>query len=70
MTRSYRCPSDIYPSLTYDDGPAAIAWLCRAFGFTKRFEVIGPDQQVDPEGRLWYFGNYRPGEFWDASAPR
>lgn len=143
MPTSYRCPSDIYPSLTYDDAPAAIAWLCRAFGFTKRFEVFGSDQQVehaelsfgtgvvmvsspkaqdhrtsprqlagitqalsvyvadpdahhdvavaagarvvrplqteeygargymalDPEGQLWYFGNYRPGEFWDASAP-
>jgi uncharacterized glyoxalase superfamily protein PhnB len=18
----------------------------------------------DPEGQLWYFGNYRPGEYW------
>lgn len=21
---------------------------------------------LDPEGHLWYFGNYRPGEYWDA----
>ena len=21
---------------------------------------------VDPEGHMWYFGNYRPGEYWDA----
>lgn len=134
----YRSPSDIYPSLTYDDAPSAIAWLCRAFGFTKRFVVAGPDNRVehselsygtgvvmvnspkpadrlvspkalagtaqslsvfvadpdahhqlavasgarvvrelrteeygargymalDPEGHLWYFGNYRPGTYW------
>lgn len=138
MTGVDRSPSDIYPSLTYDDAAAAIDWLCRAFGFTKRFVVAGEagriehselsigtgvvmigspkaeDQRVspnalagtaqalsvfvadpdahhqvavahgarivrdlrteeygargymarDPEGHLWYFGNYRPGGFW------
>src|SRR5262245_9132636 len=34
--------SNIYPSLTYDDAPAAIEWLCRAFGFEKRLVVPGP----------------------------
>ena len=131
-------PSDVYPGLTYDDAPAAIDWLCRAFGFTKRFVVPGPNGRVehseltlgtgvimvgspkpgegrvspkalsgtahvlsvfvadpdahhavavaagaqvvrplatedygargymarDPEGHLWYFGTYRPGEYW------
>ena len=33
--------SDIYPSLCYEDAPAAIAWLCRAFGFTERLVVSG-----------------------------
>jgi len=130
--------SDIYPSLTYDDAPAAIDWLCRAFGFTKRLVVPGEDGSIvhselslgnavvmvsspkaefnrvgpraaqglsmalslyvedpdthhavamaagakparplqdeeygargymveDPEGHLWYFGNYRPGGYW------
>lgn len=139
MTEPYRTPSDIYPGLTYDDAPAAIDWLCRAFGFTRRFVVSGPDGRVehselslgtgvvmvgspkpedgrvgpralagaaqvlsvfvsdpdahhdvavaagarivrplrtedygargymaqDPEGHLWYFGNYRPGEYWE-----
>jgi uncharacterized glyoxalase superfamily protein PhnB len=125
MSEPYRSPSDI-------------DWLCRAFGFTKRFVVPGPDHQIehselslgtgvvmvsspksedhrvspqafsgaaqalsvfvadpdahhevavaagarvvrplrteeygargymalDPEGHLWYFGNYRPGEYW------
>jgi uncharacterized glyoxalase superfamily protein PhnB len=131
-------PSDIHPGLTYDDAPAAIEWLCQAFGFTKRFVVPGPNGRVehselsfgtgvvmlsspkpedrrvspkalpgvaqvlsvfvedpdahhavavaagaqvvhplttedygargymarDPEGHLWYFGNYRPGAYW------
>ena len=39
-------PSNIYPALTYDDAPAAIAWLCRAFGFQKRLVVPGPDGSV------------------------
>ena len=140
MASTYRSPSDIYPSLTYDDAPAAIDWLCRAFGFTKRFVVPGPGGRVehselslgtgvvmigspkpeygwlspkaaggasqaisvcvddpdahhaiavaagaqvvrelrteeygargymarDPEGHLWYFGTYRPGEYWES----
>jgi len=140
MPKPTYTPSDIHPSLTYDDAPAAIDWLCRAFGFTKRFVVSGPNNRiehselslgtgvvmvsspkpedrrvspralagsaqalsvfvadpdahhktavaagariirplqdeeygarvymaVDPEGHMWYFGNYRPGEYWDA----
>lgn len=130
--------SDIHPCLTYDNAQAAIEWLCRVFGFTKRFVVPGPDGRVehselslgtgvimvsspkpedrragprslpaysqalsvyvadpdlhyaraveagaqvirplrteeygargygvlDLEGHPWYFGNYRPGEYW------
>jgi uncharacterized glyoxalase superfamily protein PhnB len=140
MSQSYRSPSDIYPGLTYDDAPAAIEWLCRAFGFTRRLVVPGPNNRVehaelslgtgvimigspkpddrrvspkalpgiaqalsvfvadpdahhavavaagarvvrplrteeygargymalDPEGHLWYFGDYRPGAHWEA----
>ena len=47
MPESHRTPSDIHPSLTYDDAPAAIDWLCRAFGFTKRFVVPGPNGRVE-----------------------
>lgn len=139
MPQSYRTPSDIHPSLTYDDAPAAIDWLCRAFGFSNRFVVPGTGNRVehselslgtgvamvsspkpadgrvgpkqlpgsaqalcvfvpdpdahhaqavaagariarplqteaygargymarDLEGHLWYFGNYRPGEYWE-----
>jgi uncharacterized glyoxalase superfamily protein PhnB len=140
MSEPDRCPSDVYPGLTYEDAPAAIDWLGRAFGFTKRFAVLGSGNQIehselslgtgvvmvsspkledhrvspkalsgiaqalsvyvadpdahhevalaagarvvrplrteeygargymalDPEGHLWYFGNYRPGQYWEA----
>ena len=36
----------IYPSLVYDDAPAAIEWLCRAFGFEKRLIVTGPGGEI------------------------
>jgi len=39
-------PSDLYASLTYNDAPEAIEWLCRAFGFTKRLVVPGPEDSV------------------------
>lgn len=140
MSASNRCPSDIYPCLIYNDAVAAIDWLCRAFGFTKRFVVPGEGNRVehselsigtgvimvgspkakdhlvspagvsgtaqllsvyvadpdshyqlaiaagatvirelttedygargyivkDIEGHVWYFGNYRPGDYWEA----
>ncbi len=130
---------DLYVALAYNDATAAIDFLCRAFGFSKRLVVPGPDGQVihseltqggtvvmvsspkpdlnrispaglpgcghtvclrvddpdahyavaksagakitqdlkdedygsrgymasDPEGHLWYFGTYRPGEHWE-----
>ncbi|MFT6362699.1 MAG: putative glyoxalase superfamily protein PhnB [Planctomycetota bacterium] len=34
----------VYPCLTYEDPVAAIAWLCEAFGFTKRLVV--PSEEV------------------------
>jgi uncharacterized glyoxalase superfamily protein PhnB len=33
----------ILPMLAYEDGPAAIDWLCRAFGFTENFRMVGDD---------------------------
>ena len=38
--------ADIYPSLCYEDAPAAIDWLCKAFGFTQRLVVPGPDGTI------------------------
>jgi uncharacterized glyoxalase superfamily protein PhnB len=37
---------NIFPILRYRDAPAAIAWLCRAFGFESQLEVPGPDGTV------------------------
>lgn len=39
-------PSTIYPCYYYDDAPAAIDWLCRAFGFRRRLVVPGPDNTI------------------------
>lgn len=39
-------PADIHPCLTYADANAAMDWLCRAFRFTKRLVVPGPDGTV------------------------
>lgn len=47
MPPSNRCPSDIHPCLIYNDAVAAIDWLCRAFGFTKRFVVPGQGNRVE-----------------------
>jgi uncharacterized glyoxalase superfamily protein PhnB len=33
---------NIFPALRYQDGPAAIEWLARAFGFEKQMVVPGP----------------------------
>jgi uncharacterized glyoxalase superfamily protein PhnB len=46
MPKAETTPSNIYPSLTYDDAPAAIEWLGRAFGFEQRLRVPGPDGTV------------------------
>lgn len=44
---SESAPSDIYPSLTYDDALAAMDWLCRVFGFQRRFVVPGQGGRVE-----------------------
>lgn len=36
----------IFPCLYYNDAPAAIEWLVRAFGFTKRLVVPGENGTV------------------------
>ncbi|MFT5287632.1 MAG: putative glyoxalase superfamily protein PhnB [Planctomycetota bacterium] len=38
--------SHIYPSLTYEDAPAAIDWLCRTLGFKQRLVVPAEDGEV------------------------
>ena len=36
----------IVPALSYDDAPAMIEFLCRAFGFAERFRLDMPDGSV------------------------
>ena len=36
----------IFPGMRYADAPAAIAWLCRAFGFEQQFVVPGPEGTI------------------------
>lgn len=36
----------IYPFLRYDDAPAALQWLERAFGFRTTMEVPGPNGTI------------------------
>ena len=38
--------SRIIPCLRYRDAPAAIEWLCRAFGFEQHLVVPGPDGTI------------------------
>lgn len=44
MNRDHR--STIIPALRYHDAPAAIEWLCRAFGFEKRLVVPGENNSI------------------------
>ncbi|MEO8461293.1 MAG: VOC family protein [Dokdonella sp.] len=47
--------STIIPTLHYRDAPAAIEWLCRAFGFEKR--AIYPDDKSGIAHAQLTFGN-------------
>ena len=38
--------STVVPCLRYRDAPAAIEWLCRAFGFEKHLVVPGPNGTI------------------------
>jgi uncharacterized glyoxalase superfamily protein PhnB len=39
-------PSTISPGMRYRNAPAAIEWLCRAFGFEKHLVVPGPNDTI------------------------
>lgn len=41
-----RGPQAIVPYLAYDDAPAAIEFLCRAFGFEEAFRLPMPDGRI------------------------
>jgi uncharacterized glyoxalase superfamily protein PhnB len=41
-----QCISTVIPSLRYRDAPAAIEWLCAAFGFEKNAVYPNPDGTI------------------------
>lgn len=41
-----RGPATVYPFMSYRDAPAAIEWLCRAFGFEKQLVVPGENGTI------------------------
>jgi uncharacterized glyoxalase superfamily protein PhnB len=38
--------SKVFPALRYQDAPAAIDWLCRAFGLEKQLVIPGPNGTI------------------------
>ena len=55
MTHAAQTVATIIPSLRYRDAPAAIEWLCRAFGFEKR--AVYPDEHGGIAHAQLTFGN-------------
>lgn len=39
-------PLTTFPEIVYDDAPAALEWLARAFGFEKGEVIEGPDATI------------------------
>lgn len=37
---------NMFPALRYTDGPGALAWLAKAFGFEKQMDVPGPEGTI------------------------
>jgi uncharacterized glyoxalase superfamily protein PhnB len=37
---------DVIPMLAYEDGPAAMEWLARAFGFNELARIVTPDGRL------------------------
>ena len=46
MTPAKETVSTVIPTMRYEDAPAAIEWLCRAFGFRKQLVVPGERGQI------------------------
>lgn len=55
MTHAAQTVATIIPSLRYRDAPAAIEWLCRAFGFEKH--AVYPDEHGGIAHAQLTFGN-------------
>jgi uncharacterized glyoxalase superfamily protein PhnB len=46
MSFAKNCKSTVIPGLRYRDAPAAIEWLCKAFGFEKQVVYPNPDGTI------------------------
>ncbi len=46
MTHATSTTATISPGLRYTDAPAAVEWLCRAFGFEKHLVVPGEGETI------------------------
>ena len=56
MTLPKKSTVNMMPGLRYYDAPAAIDWLCRAFGFEKHLVVPGEEEGTIAHAQL-RFGN-------------
>jgi uncharacterized glyoxalase superfamily protein PhnB len=59
----------IFPGLFYDDAPAALEWLTRAFGFVQRMAVPGPNgtiahAELTLGSGVIMLGSAKPDEGW------
>jgi len=46
-TNAKNTRANVIPAMRYRDAPAAIEWLCRAFGFEKHLIVPGENNTID-----------------------
>ena len=60
----------LIPAIRYRDAPAAIAWLCEAFGFEKHLVVPGPDGTVEHAQLVFGNGMLMLGSVRDDSSGR
>lgn len=73
-SKAKKTTANIIPALRYRDAPAAIEWLCRAFGFKKHLVVPGEEGAV-AHAQLTYgngmimLGSAREGEFDQLQKP-
>ena len=42
-----RSDPTVVPMISYEDGPAALEWLARAFGFREKARMAGPDGRLE-----------------------
>src|SRR3981189_57382 len=51
---------NIFPEIIYNDAPAALDWLARAFGFVKGEVIAGPDGSIAHAEMHYGCGTFMP----------